>query len=74
MGEERVLLEEVADPPVLRSDVDPPLGVEQDGVVERHETAHGAKQAGDDAQHRRLAGARGPDQRERLARLDGQVC
>ena len=74
VGKERVLLEEVADPTVLRSDVDPPLGVEQHGAVERHETAHGVKQAGDHAKHSRLAGAGGPDQRERLARLDGQVC
>src|SRR5262245_53096173 len=35
MREQRVLLEEVADPSALRRDVDPALGVEEHGAVER---------------------------------------
>ena len=73
MREERVLLEQVADAPALRRDVDAAARVEQDGLAERDDAALRPQQPGDDAQHRRLPGARRPDERERLARLDGQV-
>ena len=55
VGEERVLLEEVADAASLGRDVDPSPGVEQDPVVDRDGALAWPEQAGDDAQHRRLA-------------------
>ena len=73
MGEERVLLEQVAHAATLRRDIDAALRVEQDRVAERDDAALRPQQPGHDAQHGRLPGAGRPDERERLARLDGQV-
>ena len=64
--EERVLLEHEADGASIRRSIDAPLGVEPDVVAERDAPAVGPPQPGDGAQHRRLAGARGPDEREGL--------
>ena len=58
---------------MLRRDVDPALRVEQNAIVERDGALGGPKQSGDDAQHRRLPRAGGPDERDRLAALDRQV-
>jgi hypothetical protein len=52
--EERVLLEEVPDPTMLRRDVDPACRVEQDEVVKRDDTLGGPKQTRHDAQYSRL--------------------
>ena len=71
MGEERVLLEEVADPPVLGGDVHSAAGVQQHPSVDGDRARLGLQQAGDDAEHGRLAGARRADERQRLAGLDG---
>ncbi len=68
--EQRVLLEEVADPAALRRNVDAPLRVEQDGVVERDETMLRPQEAGDHPEHGRLARAGRPDERKRLPGLD----
>ena len=73
MREERVLLEEVADPPMLRRDVDPAMRVQQNEIVECDGALGGPKQARNDAQHGRLSRAGRPDERDRLAALDRQV-
>jgi hypothetical protein len=64
--EERVLLKHVADRAALRPEIDLPAAVEPDRAVRRdtsitrpHEPGHGLK-------HRRLARARGSDERDRL--------
>ena len=64
--EERVLLEDEADRAPLGRQVDLPRGVEPRPLAERDPPAVGAAQPGDRAQHRRLAGARGTDERDRL--------
>ena len=66
--EQRVLLEHEADRAPVGRPVDPPRAVEPDVVAERDPAARGPVQAGDAAQHGRLARARGPDERDRLAR------
>ena len=64
--EERVLLEDEADRAALGRQVDLGRGVEPGPVAEGDAPAVGAPQPGDGAQHRRLAGARGPDERDGL--------
>ena len=71
--EERVLLEDVAHRALLGLEEHAALGVEPDLVAERDAAAPRAHQAGDGAQDRRLAGARRPDQRQRVARLYAEV-
>ena len=66
MREQRVVLEDEPDRPALRRQVDAAPGVEPRLVVECHAPALGAHEPGDRPQHARLAGARRPDQRERL--------
>ena len=73
MREQRVLLEQVADPPSLRGQVDAALGVEQDRIAEADAPRLWSQQPGHDAQDRRLPGARRPDEGDRLALLDGQI-
>ena len=71
--EERVLLEQVADAPPLGRDV-APRSVSSSTVSPSADQARlRAQQPGDDAQDRRLAGARRADEGERLALLDGQL-
>ena len=55
--EERVLLEEVADAPLLGRDVDPSRRVQQHRTVERDEALGGMQQARNDPQDRRLSGS-----------------
>ena len=66
MREERVLLEDEADGAALGRQVDLGRGVEPDPVAESDAPAVGAPQPGDGPQHRRLAGTRGPDERDGL--------
>jgi hypothetical protein len=68
--EEGVLLEDVADAPVLGGQVDAAVGVEQDAVAEGHEPALRAHRPGDRPEDRRLPGAGGPHQRHGLAVAD----
>jgi len=70
--EQRVLLEHEADGALLRRQVDAVVGVEPDVIVARDPPGLWAAQAGHGAQHGRLAGARGSDQRDGLA-LGGQA-
>ena len=72
--EQRVLLEEVADAPSLRSDVDAALGVEERRPVEAHDAALRPDEPGDHAKHRRLPGPRRTDESKGLPLLDRQVC
>jgi hypothetical protein len=53
--EERVFLEQVADPTLLGRTVDAGGRIEPRVAVDRDRAAVGAEQAGDDAQRRRLA-------------------
>ena len=72
--EERVVLEDEADTAPLGRDVDAGLAVEQHRAVELDPPALGAREAGDGAQHRCLAGPGRPHERHRLAadrELDG---
>ena len=71
MGEERVVLEDEADRPFLRRQRDSGLRVEPGAVVEPDVAAGGTRQAGDRAEHGRLARARGTDEGDRL-RSDAQ--
>ena len=64
--EQRVLLEDEADRAPLGRQVDLRGGVEPRPLAERDAPAVGAPQPGDGAQDRRLAGARGPDERDGL--------
>ena len=73
MREERVLLEEVADPSMFGWDVDPAVRVQQDDIVERDDAFGWPKEARNDAQHGRLPRTGRPDERDRLAALDRQV-
>ena len=72
MREQRVLLEQVPDPPALGGEVDPPRRVEPRLVVDLDEAAVRPQEARDDPQRRALPCARGPDQGERLAGVDRQ--
>ena len=64
--EQRVVLEDGVDVAVVRRDVGDVLAAEQDRAGRR------LLEAGDHAQHRRLAGAGRPEQREELAVVDRQ--
>ncbi len=66
MREEGELLEEQADRAVLGGEIDALLGVEPHLVAQRDAPRGRALEAGDGAQHARLAGPRGADQGERL--------
>src|SRR4029077_4674288 len=71
--EQRVLLEQVADPAALRRHVDALSRVEPGALTERHDADPWPQQPGDDPQHRRLAGSRRTDERRRGAVGDGQL-
>ena len=62
--EERVLLEHEPDAALLRPQVDAALDVEPRLVVERDAARGRVREAGDRPQHRRLARARRPDERD----------
>ena len=70
--EERVLLEDEPDRARLGRQVDAGPRIEPGAIAERDPPAVGAAQSGHRAQHRRLAGARRTDERDRVA-LDGQL-
>ena len=70
MAEQRVLLEDVAAAAPLGRDVDAALGVEPDLVAARHAPALGAHEPGGDAQHRGLARAGRPGERQAAAGRD----
>ena len=65
--EERVLLEDEADGPSLRRQVDSGLRVEPPIAAERDAPSLRRQQPCDRAQHARLPRSRRPDERERLA-------
>src|SRR5262245_50507342 len=71
--EQRVLLKQVANASALGGDLDVSRRVEGHRLIECDDACLRPDEAGDDAQHRRLPGAGGPDQSEGLALLDGQV-
>ena len=64
---ERVVLEHHGDVALARR------GEGHVDAVDEHPAVVGDLEAGDDAQRRRLAGARGAEQREELARRDAEV-
>ena len=72
--EQRVLLEEVADAPALRRDVDSSGRVEERDAVECHDAVLRAHQPGDDAQHGRLPRTGRPDESKGVPLLHRQVC
>jgi hypothetical protein len=65
MREQRAVLEDHADPPVLR--LDPGAVSRHRAARDRHAPRIGPLEAGDHAQQRRLARAAGPEQRDELA-------
>ena len=71
--EERVLLEDEPDAPLLRTPVDPQRRVEPDLVAERNPARARTHESGDDAQRRRLARAGRPDERDRPLDLEAQL-
>src|SRR3954469_24409583 len=71
MREEGVLLEDVADAPLLRRQRDPP--VEPHVVSERDPSGRGPNEAGDRAQDRRLAGAGRAGERDGARDVEAQV-
>ena len=73
MREECVLLEHISDAPMLGSEIDPAFGVEEHRLAEPNGSGLRPKQPGDHAEHGRLPGARGPDERERLPLGDRQL-
>ena len=73
VGEQRVLLEQVAHLAALRWHVDACPRVEPGAIAERHDADPGPQQPGDDPQHRRLARSRRTDERRRGAVGDGQL-
>jgi hypothetical protein len=66
VGEERVLLEDEPDGALLGGEVDARGGVVPGAVAEGDAAAVGLAQPRDRPQDRRLAGARGPDERDGL--------
>jgi len=62
MREERVLLEDEPDAPLVRFPKEPRVGVQPNLVAERDPSPWGADETGDCSQHRSLARTRGPDQ------------
>ncbi len=74
VGEERVLLEQVAHPPPLGREVDAPARVEPRLARDaRPGPRPGSSSPEIDAQHGRLPRARRPDERERRAVADAQL-
>ena len=64
MGEERVALEDIPEPPLLRRHVDAALAVEEHGAVDDDAALVGTHEAGQALQRERLPGARGAEQRD----------
>jgi hypothetical protein len=64
--EERVILEHVTDRALFGLPVHAPCRVEPEVVTELDPARVGSRQPGDEAQDGRLAGARRPDERDRL--------
>ena len=71
--EEGVLLEDEADAALVGLQEDVRLGVEPDVVVEHDPPARRTDETGDGPQHRRLAGARGADERDRPLDLEREL-
>ena len=71
--EQRVLLEQVADPPLLGRTVDPGRRVEPRLAVDADTPLPRPRQACDDTERRRLARPGRPDERDGLAALDRQL-
>ena len=69
--EQRALLEDHADPPLLR--LDPVAVARHEAPADPHAPGVGALEARDHAQQRRLARAAGPEQRHQLAVPDAQA-
>ena len=67
MREERVVLEDEADRTLLRTAIDPALGIEPDLVSARDDAARRPRETGNRAQDGRLACAGRTDEREGLA-------
>ena len=68
--EERVLLEDEPDAALVRLAKHASLAVEPDVVAERDPPARRPHEPGDRAQHRGLAGARRPDERDGAVDLE----
>ena len=68
VGKERVLLEEIADPALLRREVDLLFAVEEHAAVQHDPAAVGRHDAGDALERHALAAAGGPEQRQRFVR------
>ena len=62
MRKQRVALEDVADPPLLRRQIHAGLRVEQHAVVDDHAPGVGLDQAREALERQRLAGTRGSEQ------------
>ena len=71
--EEGVVLEDEPDSPPVGREREPERGVEPGLAVERDAAASRLGEPGDDAQRRRLAGAGGPDERDRARDLEREV-
>ncbi len=70
--EQAAFLEDVAEAPALRPQVDAAGGVEQHPAVERDAPAVGPQQAGEHVDQRRLAGAGAAEQGDDAGRLAGE--
>ena len=68
--EERVLLEDEADAPLVRLQEDVALAVEPDVVVERDRSPPRPDEPGDRPEHRRLAGPGRADEGDRVADVE----
>jgi len=73
MREECVLLEQISDAPMLRSEIDPSFRIEEYRLAETNGSRLRAKQTRDHAKDCRLPGARRPNERKRLAAGDCQL-
>src|SRR5439155_26132504 len=71
--EECVVLEDEPDSPPVGREREPERGVEPRLAVERDAAASRLGEPGDDAQRGRLAGAGGPDERDRARDLEREV-
>ncbi len=71
--EERVLLEDEPDLPLVGPAEEPAVDVDPHVVVERHPAGAGPHQARDHAQDRGLARARGPHERDRALDLEREA-
>ena len=68
VGKKCILLEEIADPTLLRREVGPLFAVEEHAAVEHDPAAVGRHDAGDALERHALAAAGGPEQRQRFVR------